>query len=100
MWRTAGHVTACCRGTALFTAVACCVFKSQVDAYLQRLWATLRTSSIVKHDSFEPAVVVIAFAAWHLLYFCLDSCFFDQLKPWRIQFSDDRKHWAIQGKGR
>jgi hypothetical protein len=55
---------------------------------------------VFKHDSFEPLLVLASFALWHLLFYTLDTVFFEALKKWRIQSSADMRHWKVEGCGR
>ena len=93
-------VTRICQCCALSAIIAGYFWEPQLDACLQHLWLLLRQTPVVQCESFEPLVVAASFASWHLLFFLLDSCFFQALKQWRIQESDDLRHWKVEGAGR
>ena len=79
---------------------ACCFWQSHVDDALQMIWNMLRSRRVVQHDSFEPLVVAVSFALWHFGFYCLDAYLFFELKGFRLQASEDRRHWKVEGKGR
>lgn len=96
----ASCVTWSCRLIGATSALAYCTSRHQLDIGLQHIWDVLRYSKLVRHDSFEPLLVVVSFALWHLGFYLLDTLCPAGLKPWRIQSSQDQSHWRRDGYGR
>ena len=93
-------VTTICRCSVLSVVAAGLAWKSAVTVILQNSWDIMRCTQVVKHDSFEPLLVVVSFAAWHLLFYLLDSCVLFEISTWRIQSSEEMTHWKVEGLGR
>ncbi|CAD7694964.1 unnamed protein product [Ostreobium quekettii] len=87
---------------ALWLAVgtAALVWRRGANALVQEAWDVLRASAIVRHDSFEPGVVVVAFLFCLVFWKAMD-CWLPEgwTRPWRLQDSADLGSWKIEKRG-
>lgn len=90
-------ITSVCRwGFSLALALSI-PYTTRLDYSVQQAWDHIRKMNIVKHDSFEPGLVMACFAIYMFAFYALDT-YFPACKKWRIQkHSDDMRHWTYEG---
>ena len=49
------------------------VWKTELDHFVVLLWEELKTNRYFKHDSCEPVIASISFAAWIWLFYVIDK---------------------------
>mmetsp|Transcript_7918 Transcript_7918/g.23862 ORF Transcript_7918/g.23862 Transcript_7918/m.23862 type:complete len:290 (+) Transcript_7918:1403-2272(+) len=91
--------THACRGAAVALAAWVGLQPARADAAVQRAWDVMRSSAWVRHETFEPTLVVAVFALSIGLFFLLDVPLKRLTSAWRapICASDDMRAWRWEG---
>lgn len=102
----AAAVRACRWAAAAATAAAACAPNtariaalSRADAVVAAVWGAARASAVFRHDSFEPLLVLVAFSACLLWWWCIDHALVGRrwAKAFQLCPGDSSlAHWRVE----